>query len=194
VQSLAHWRAWLLVEPPLIPVGAVTFNWLDWDDIRHGWHLCLAWIECTGTSVTPWTGLMRYKSLALKRARMNLFRFCFWILSRRRCVGNVGIPKGFPSGGGRVESRHFGFPCFPLLVISNAHACQCEVGSSAIITDAKRVCEDSSRLVCEKTRARLLQSSRFHHLCRFISWESEALDERPHALFLTAARKSLGSC
>jgi hypothetical protein len=70
-----------------------------------------------------------------------------------RCVGNVGIPKGFPSGGGRVESRHFGFPSFPLLVISNAHACQCEVGSSAIITDAKRVCEDSSRLVCEKTRA-----------------------------------------
>jgi hypothetical protein len=58
----------------------------------------------------------------------------------------------------------------------------------------KRLCEDSSCLVCEKTRARLLQSSRFHHLCRFISWESEELDERPHALFLTAARKSLGSC
>ena len=35
-------------------------------------------------------------------------------------------------------------------------------------TDVKRVCEDSSRLVREKTRARLLQSSRFHHLCRFI--------------------------
>jgi hypothetical protein len=34
-----------------------------------------------------------------------------------------------------------------------------------------------SGLVCEKTRARLLQSSRFHHLCRFISWESEELDE-----------------
>ena len=61
-------------------------------------------------------------------------------------------------------------------------------------TSEERVCEDSSRLVCEKTRARLLQSSRFHHLCRFISWESEELDERPHALFLTAARKSLGSC
>jgi len=26
------------------------------------------------------------------------------------------------------------------------------------------------------------------------SWESEELDEHPHALFLTAARKSLGSC
>src|SRR5690348_18401446 len=43
-------------------------------------------------------------------------------------------------------------------------------------------------------RARLLGSSPFHHLCRFLSWESEELDEGPHALFLTAARKSLGSC
>jgi len=32
----------------------------------------------------------------------------------------------------------------------------------------KRVCEDSPRLAREKTRVRLLQSSRFHHLCRFI--------------------------
>ena len=30
--------------------------------------------------------------------------------------------------------------------------------------------------------------------CAVSSWESEELDERPHALFLTAARKSLGSC
>src|SRR5262250_489633 len=30
--------------------------------------------------------------------------------------------------------------------------------------------------------------------CAILSWESEELDERPHALFLTAARKSLGSC
>jgi hypothetical protein len=28
--------------------------------------------------------------------------------------------KGFPRGMGRVESRYFGFPCFPFLVISNA--------------------------------------------------------------------------
>jgi hypothetical protein len=35
------------------------------------------------------------------------------------------------------------------------------------------------------------QQSRFHHLCRFISWESEELDERPHALFLTAALNAL---
>src|ERR1700721_3034006 len=30
--------------------------------------------------------------------------------------------------------------------------------------------------------------------CAVSSWESEELDERPHALFLTAARKSPGSC
>jgi hypothetical protein len=52
-----------------------------------------------------------------------------------------------------------------------------------------RVGEDSSRLACEKTRACPLQSSRFHHLCRFISREIEELHERPHALFLTAGRK-----
>jgi hypothetical protein len=32
-----------------------------------------------------------------------------------------------------------------------------------------------SELVCKKTRARLSKSSRFHHLCRFIFWESEAV-------------------
>ena len=61
------------------------------------------------------------------------------------------------------------------------------------ISTEKRVCEDSSRLVREKASARLLQSSRFHHLCRFLSWESEELDERSHACFLTAGRKSPGS-
>ena len=66
--------------------------------------------------------------------------------------------------------------------------------TSATCPTGPATCKDSSRLICEKTRARLLQLSRFHHLCRFISWESEELDERPHALFLTAARKSLGSC
>jgi hypothetical protein len=100
--------------------------------------------ECTGTSVTPWTGHMRYKSLALKRARMNLFRFCFWISIPPSMRWECGNPEGISKRRGRVESRHFGFLCFPLLVISNAHACQCEVGSSAIITDAKRVCEHSS--------------------------------------------------
>jgi hypothetical protein len=40
--------------------------------------------------------------------------------SRRRSCGNVVIPKGFPRGVGRVESRLFGFPCFPHPVISIA--------------------------------------------------------------------------
>jgi hypothetical protein len=52
----------------------------------------------------------------------SVFAFCFGHLSRRRCVGNVGIPKGFP-----------------LLVISNANACHRKVGPSARITDEKRV-------------------------------------------------------
>jgi len=55
------------------------------------------------------------------------------------------------------------------------------------------VCEDSSRLVREKTRARPLQSSRALTTLAVSSWESEELDERSHALFLTAARKALGS-
>ena len=40
----------------------------------------------------------------------------------------------------------------------------------------KRVCEKSSRVACEKTRARLLQSSRFRHLCRFISEDHRSAD------------------
>ena len=78
--------------------------------------------------------------------------------------------------------------------LSRCHSASQRLLVQVNISGAKGVCEDSSRLVCEKTRARLLQSSYFDHLCRFISWESEELDERPHALFLTAARKSLGSC
>jgi hypothetical protein len=32
----------------------------------------------------------------------------------------VGILKGFPKSVGRVESRLYGFPCFPYSVISMA--------------------------------------------------------------------------
>ena len=59
-----------------------------------------------------------------------------------------------------------------------------------LVTFGEARCEDSSRLVREKTRTRQLQSSRFHHLCRLISG-SEELDERPHALFLTAAEATM---
>jgi hypothetical protein len=40
-------------------------------------------------------------------------------LTRRRGRGNVGIPKGFPKSVGRVESRPYGFPCFPYSVYWN---------------------------------------------------------------------------
>jgi len=39
--------------------------------------------------------------------------------SRRRSRGNVGILKGFPKSVGRVESRLYGFPCFPYSVYWN---------------------------------------------------------------------------
>jgi hypothetical protein len=45
-----------------------------------------------------------------------------------------------------------------------------------------------------KRRGRADDSHRAFTTCAVSSWESEELDERPHALFLTAARKSLGSC
>ena len=45
-----------------------------------------------------------------------------------------------------------------------------------------------------KRRERAYYSHRAFTTCAVSSWESEELDERPHALFLTAARKSLGSC
>ena len=46
----------------------------------------------------------------------------------------------------------------------------------------------------QKDESAPLESWRFHHPCRFISWESEELDELPNALFLATGRKSLGSC
>jgi hypothetical protein len=39
-----NWHALLLIEPPNIPVGAVSFNWMDWKNTRHGWHLAFVWI------------------------------------------------------------------------------------------------------------------------------------------------------
>jgi hypothetical protein len=45
-----------------------------------------------------------------------------------------------------------------------------------------------------KRRERADDSHRAFTTCAVSTWESEELDERPHALFLTAARKSFGSC
>jgi hypothetical protein len=58
---------------------------------------------------------------------------------------------------------------------------------------AECVCEDSSRLVPEKTSAPD-SSHRAFTTCADSSGEGEELDKPPHALSLTAARKSLGSC
>jgi hypothetical protein len=41
---------------------------------------------------------------------------------------------------------------------------------------------------------RAYYSHRAFTTCVVSSWKSEELDEHPHALFLTAARKSPGSC
>jgi hypothetical protein len=43
-------------------------------------------------------------------------------------------------------------------------------------------------------RERAHYDQRAFTTCAVSSWESEELDEHPHALFLTATRKSLGSC
>jgi hypothetical protein len=66
------------------------------------------------------------------------------------------------------------------------------IGSGRDIRKQKGVCEDSSRLVREKTRARRLQIALLPPV-PFSTWESEEFDERPHALFPTAGRKALGS-
>jgi hypothetical protein len=39
-----HIHAWLLIEPLYVPIGVIGFDWMDWEDIQHGWHLCFAWI------------------------------------------------------------------------------------------------------------------------------------------------------
>ena len=71
-----------------------------------------------------------YKSLRRKwlwlGVRAGTVRSDMSIFSVGGALGIVGIPKGFPRAGGRVESRFDGFPCFPLLVISNALHCRNE--------------------------------------------------------------------
>jgi acetyltransferase (GNAT) family protein len=37
-------HAWLLIEPDYLPVGVIGFDWMDWNNIRGGWHLCFVWI------------------------------------------------------------------------------------------------------------------------------------------------------
>jgi hypothetical protein len=37
-------QAWLFVEPDCRPIGVAGFEWMDWNNIRHGWHLNFVWI------------------------------------------------------------------------------------------------------------------------------------------------------
>jgi hypothetical protein len=66
--------------------------------------------ECTGTSVTLWTGHVRYKSLTLLGLSFGLglvLAFVSKYLTGRRGRGNVGIPTGFPKSVGRVGQAGF---------------------------------------------------------------------------------------
>jgi hypothetical protein len=67
---------------------------------------------------------MVYKPLAVRVALVAGFRRALpvfnFIIAVVEAVGMCEIPKGFPRGVGRVESRFFGFPCFPYPGISMA--------------------------------------------------------------------------
>ena len=80
--------------------------------------------ESTGTSFTFWTGDMVYKPLAVRVAPIAGFRRALPVLRYMIvvvvAVGMWESPQGFPRGVGRVESRLYGFPCFPYPVISMA--------------------------------------------------------------------------
>jgi hypothetical protein len=54
----------------------------------------------------------------------------------------VGILKGFPKSVGRVESRLYGFPCFPYSVISMAclrAGSECEVAEIPVYREPREL-------------------------------------------------------
>jgi hypothetical protein len=40
-------HALLLIEPPHVPIGAVSFAWKKWSDRAHGWHINFIWVAGT---------------------------------------------------------------------------------------------------------------------------------------------------
>ena len=68
------------------------------------------------------------------------------------------------------------------------------VGRIRVTRGHKGISEDASCTACEKPRARGVGLSPSFRPCRFLSCESEEPNDRPHALLLTALRKSLGPC
>ena len=75
---------------------------------------------------------MVYKPLAVRVALFAGFRralpvFSYMIVVAVAVAVAVGMwesPQGFPRGVGRVESRLYGFPCFPYPGISMACFCR----------------------------------------------------------------------
>src|SRR5262252_4550264 len=104
----------------------------------------------------------------------------------RTCVAFLVSNYQAPIGRGGQMTGFLGDRAISLEICSltNVYA----VGAHILPLPDKPICEDSSRLVREPARVRLY-SHRALPTCAVSSWESEELDERPHALLLTAARK-----
>ena len=76
---------------------------------------------------------MVYKPLAVRVALIAGFRRALPVF-RYMIVAVVAVvmwesPQGFPRGVGRVESRLYGFPCFPYPGISMACFCRVRVST-----------------------------------------------------------------
>jgi hypothetical protein len=72
---------------------------------------------------------MVYKSLAVRVALVAGFRRALPVFKYMIVAVVAAVmwesPQGFPRGMGRVESRLYGFPCFPYPVISTACFFEC---------------------------------------------------------------------
>jgi hypothetical protein len=79
---------------------------------------------------------MVYKPLAVRVALIAGFRRALPVF-RYMIVVVVAVvmwesPQGFPRGVGRVESRLYGFPCFPYPVISMACFCHQDIAGNRV--------------------------------------------------------------
>jgi hypothetical protein len=83
---------------------------------------------------------MVYKPLAVIVALFAGFRRALPVFKYMIVVAVAVVmwesPQGFPRGVGRVESRLYGFPCFPYPVISMA----CFLAYCACVNDGPKPC------------------------------------------------------